>query len=128
MSFHLNIIARQTLQAAGGVAYLFHLHGRLAALVCALLVASAACSSLYGALARRLAAREQDALAAAASTATTALGLVRTVRTHAAEAQECGRCARAERGGEAERRARARAACARARAADARRNAAAGRG
>ena len=64
MSFHLNIIARQTLQAAGGVAYLFHLHGRLAALVASLEGSAATSGVVLGIAPWHEALAGDDALAA----------------------------------------------------------------
>ena len=87
VSFNLNILARQFIQALGGTAYLFKLDGRLAALSLAFMGLAAGLTDVYGRASRRLAKDTMDALAASAAYADEAL---QNVRVRAA--QGCFKC------------------------------------
>lgn len=91
VSFHVNIIVRQALQALGGLACLFKLNGKMALVSLAGLGLVALISGLNGSFSRWLSKQVQDELADANSVAEQSLGLVRLVRVHAAEEREYGR-------------------------------------
>ncbi|CAM9708728.1 unnamed protein product, partial [Heterosigma akashiwo] len=63
VGFHFNILMRELIQAAGGIAYLFHLHRRLAAVAVSALLLTSSATSLYSIVSRRLSRGVQDALA-----------------------------------------------------------------
>ncbi len=85
---------RQTVMAAGGLAYLFRLNGRMAAAACGGLLLMSGVSFVNGAFSRWLSKRTQDEVARSNSVAEQALSLVRLVRSHAAEDREAARFAR----------------------------------
>ena len=85
VSFNLNIIARQTLQAIGGCVYLVALDPPLAALsLCGMALASFL-TDAYGRLSRKYSRETSDRLAATASTADEAMRNVRVARACGAE-------------------------------------------
>ena len=65
VSFNLNILARQTIQALGGVIYLFTIDAALAALSLGFMGLASLFADVYGRRSRKLAKRTQDALASA---------------------------------------------------------------
>ena len=85
VSFNLNILARQSIQALGGVAYLCYLDGRLAALTVAFMGLASVFADVYGRASRRFAKDTQDKLAASAAIADESLRNVRVARSLAAE-------------------------------------------
>ncbi|KAH8098850.1 ATPase [Aureococcus anophagefferens] len=85
VSFNLNILARQSIQALGGVAYLCYLDGRLAALTVAFMGLASVFADVYGRASRRFAKDTQDRLAASAAIADESLRNVRVARSLAAE-------------------------------------------
>ena len=85
VSYHANIIVRQSIQTVGGLAYLFYLNGKMAAAATAGLLMMGVISHVNGAYSRWLAAKITDETADANAVAEQALGLVRLVRAHAAE-------------------------------------------
>jgi ABC-type multidrug transport system fused ATPase/permease subunit len=91
VSYHANIIVRQSIQAAGGLAYLFWLNGKMAAAAMFGLLLMGAISHFNGAYSRWLATKITDETADANAVAEQALGLVRLVRTHAAEGVEAAK-------------------------------------
>eukprot|EP00904_Undaria_pinnatifida_P004744 jgi/Undpi1/14270/HiC_scaffold_9.g03919.m1 len=88
VSFHVNILCRQVIQAVGGLGYLFYLQRRLAAVAFGGLVAVGAVTAIYGVFSRRISAKVQTALAEAGSVAEQSLSLVKVVRAHANEDHE----------------------------------------
>lgn len=87
VSFNLNILARQTIQAAGGVTYLFFLDAMLASVAVSFMLLAGLLTDWYGRFARATSRRTQDALARAAAVADEALENVRVVRALGAEAK-----------------------------------------
>mmetsp|Transcript_15639 Transcript_15639/g.52699 ORF Transcript_15639/g.52699 Transcript_15639/m.52699 type:complete len:459 (-) Transcript_15639:886-2262(-) len=87
VSFNLNILARQAIQAAGGVGYLLYLDLQLALVALAWMGAASVATDAYGRYARTTAKRAQDALAGAATVADEALRNIRVVRSLGAERQ-----------------------------------------
>jgi len=85
VSFNLNIIARQTLQAIGGCVYLIALDPPLATLSLCGMALAALLTDQYGRLSRKYARETSDRLAATASTADEALRNVRVARACGAE-------------------------------------------
>ena len=65
VSFNLNILARQTIQALGGVIYLFTIDAALAALSLGFMGLASLFADVYGRRSRKLAKRTQDAPARA---------------------------------------------------------------
>ena len=94
VSYHANIIVRQSIQTVGGLAYLFWLNGKMAAAATAGLLMMGVISHVNGAYSRWLAAKITDETADANAVAEQALGLVRLVRAHAAEDVEVGKYSR----------------------------------
>lgn len=88
VSFHVNILCRQVIQALGGLGYLFYLERRLASIATAGLVSVGAITAVYGVFSRRISAKVQTALAEAGSVAEQSLSLVKVVRAHANEDHE----------------------------------------
>lgn len=88
VSFHVNILFRQVIQALGGLAYLFYLNRQLASVALTGLVFVGGVTTAYGRFSRRISAKVQSALADAGSVAEQSLSLVRVVRAHANEAHE----------------------------------------
>ncbi|KAJ8599353.1 hypothetical protein CTAYLR_005364 [Chrysophaeum taylorii] len=95
VSFNLNILARQTIQAVGGVAYLFWLDARLATLAVSFMALAGVLTDVYGRFARATSRRTQDALARAAAVADESLENVRVVRALGAEDRVAADYARA---------------------------------
>mmetsp|Transcript_24908 Transcript_24908/g.49848 ORF Transcript_24908/g.49848 Transcript_24908/m.49848 type:complete len:780 (+) Transcript_24908:76-2415(+) len=91
VSFHINIIARQSITAFGGLCYLFWLNGKMAGAALGGLMLMSGASYLNGEFSRWLSAKATDELAAANGCAEQSLGLVRLVRSHAAETRETSR-------------------------------------
>mmetsp|Transcript_51599 Transcript_51599/g.117463 ORF Transcript_51599/g.117463 Transcript_51599/m.117463 type:complete len:765 (+) Transcript_51599:173-2467(+) len=91
VSFHVNIIVRQAVMAAGGTAYLFWLNAKVATAAMGGLVFMALVSHVNGAFSRWMSVKVQDRLAEANDVAEQALSLVRLVRAHAAEDREAER-------------------------------------
>lgn len=87
VSFNLNIIARQTLQALGGCAYLFALDAPLALLSVAGMALASVLTDAYGKLSRKYSRETSDRLAATADSADEALRNVRVARSCGAEPQ-----------------------------------------
>ena len=85
VSFNLNIIARQTLQAIGGCVYLIALDAPLAMLSLGGMALAAILTDQYGRLSRKYARETSDRLAASANTADEALRNVRVARACGAE-------------------------------------------
>ena len=85
VSFNLNIIARQTLQAIGGCVYLIALDPPLALLSLGGMALAAILTDQYGRLSRKYARETSDRLAASANTADEALRNVRVARACGAE-------------------------------------------
>eukprot|EP00752_Nemacystus_decipiens_P006022 g5439.t1 len=88
VSFHVNILCRQVIQALGGLGYLYILEQQLAAVALVGLVLVGAITTAYGRFSRRISAKVQTALAEAGSVAEQSLSLVRVVRAHANEEHE----------------------------------------
>ncbi|CAM9218916.1 unnamed protein product [Phaeothamnion confervicola] len=88
VSFHVNIIVRQAIQAVGGLCYLFWLSPPLASIAAVGLFAVAALTNIYGNFSRRISKQVQTALADAGSVAEQSLSLVRVVRAHSNERHE----------------------------------------
>eukprot|EP00903_Cladosiphon_okamuranus_P020901 g19194.t1 len=88
VSFHVNILCRQVIQALGGLGYLYILERQLAAVALVGLVFVGAITTAYGRFSRRISAKVQTALSEAGSVAEQCLSLVRVVRAHANEEHE----------------------------------------
>ncbi|CAM9405742.1 unnamed protein product, partial [Hapterophycus canaliculatus] len=88
VSFHVNILCRQVIQALGGLGYLCVLERQLACVALVGLVFVGGITTAYGRFSRRISAKVQTALAEAGSVAEQSLSLVRVVRAHANEEHE----------------------------------------
>ena len=77
MSFHINIIVRQSIQALGGLFMIFSLNPKLALISLAGLLLSSAISALNGSFSRWLSEQVQDELAQSNAVAEQSLSLVR---------------------------------------------------
>ncbi|CAM9443114.1 unnamed protein product, partial [Ectocarpus sp. 8 AP-2014] len=88
VSFHVNILCRQVIQAVGGLGYLYMLERQLACVALVGLVFVGAITTAYGRFSRRISAKVQTALAEAGSVAEQSLSLIRVVRAHANEQHE----------------------------------------
>ncbi|CAM9963312.1 unnamed protein product, partial [Ectocarpus fasciculatus] len=88
VSFHVNILCRQVIQAVGGLGYLYMLERQLAGVALVGLVFVGGITTAYGRFSRRISAKVQTALAEAGSVAEQSLSLIRVVRAHANEQHE----------------------------------------
>ncbi|CAB1103399.1 unnamed protein product [Ectocarpus sp. CCAP 1310/34] len=88
VSFHVNILCRQVIQAVGGLGYLYMLERQLACVALVGLVLVGGITTAYGRFSRRISAKVQTALAEAGSVAEQSLSLIRVVRAHANEQHE----------------------------------------
>lgn len=95
VAFNLNILARQTIQAIGGVGYLFYLDAPLASVSVAFMLLAGYLTDRYGKFARKTSKLTQDALAKSAGVADEALENVRVVRALGAESKVAADYARA---------------------------------
>jgi ABC-type multidrug transport system fused ATPase/permease subunit len=93
LSLNINILLRQALQAACGMAVVARLNGKLAALIAAGVIARAAFSAVYARFNRRIAKAQTDAQAASAAVADECLKLIETVRACGTEEEEADRYA-----------------------------------
>jgi len=100
VSFNVNVIARQSIQALVALAWLLRIHARLSGVLVGGLVLSLIANQLYSEVNRDLSRRTQTEIAAASSVATEGFRLVRTIKVYATEARESARydatCARIE--------------------------------
>jgi ATP-binding cassette subfamily B protein len=88
LSLNVNIVLRQVIQSAAGIAIVCRLNLRLAAIVLAAVGLRACLSNVYATASRRIAQAQQDALAASSGVAEQCLSLVKTVRAHGTQASE----------------------------------------
>lgn len=95
VSFNLNILARQTIQAVGGVCYLFWLDAKLACVAVSWMVLAGVLTDFYGRFARSYSRKSQDAIAKAQGVADEAVEQVRVVRALGAENKVAAQYARA---------------------------------
>lgn len=100
VSFNLNVIARQSIQALVSLGWLLRIHGRLSLLLVGGLLLTFGANQLYSRVNRELSRATQTEVAAAATVATEDFRLVRTIKVYGTEARETARyeasCARIE--------------------------------
>lgn len=94
VSFNLNIIARQTIQAIVSLCWLASIHRGLTALFFGFLALSFAANQRYSLVNRRLSKATQRAVSDANVVATEGFRLSRTIKVHATEREEAARYAR----------------------------------
>ena len=97
LSLNVNIVLRQLVQTAGGMAFVYRMNAKLAGLVLVGVFARSAWSAAYGRFSRKNADAQQAALAGASAVALQGLTLVPTVRAYGTQAHESSRYSKAVR-------------------------------
>ncbi|KAG8461356.1 hypothetical protein KFE25_010543 [Diacronema lutheri] len=91
VSFNVNVIARQSIQAVVALAWLVRIHAQLSLVLVSGLLLTFAANQLYSHANRELSRSTQTEVARAATVATEDFRLIRTIKVYSTEAREAAR-------------------------------------